>query len=78
MKKAIYKLTNKINNKIYIGQSIHPEKRLREHENRAKNKLDNYPIHNAIAKYGIDNFDFEIIEWTEDYDDKEFYYIKKI
>ena len=77
MIKAIYKITNKINGKMYIGQSVHPNKRLWEHENHARNKMDNYPIHNAISKYGIDNFDFKIIEWTEDYDNKEFYYIKK-
>jgi group I intron endonuclease len=77
MIKAIYKLTNKINNKVYIGQSVHPEKRLWEHENRAKNNTDNYPIHMAINKYGIENFDFEIIEWTSDYDNRESYYIKE-
>lgn len=31
MKKAIYKIENKINHKIYIGQSIHPEHRFLEH-----------------------------------------------
>lgn len=77
MIKAIYKITNKINGKEYIGQSIHPEKRLWEHKNHAKNEMDNYPIHNAIAKYGIENFDFDILEWTEDYDNMESYYIKK-
>lgn len=77
MIKAIYKLTNRINNKVYIGQSVHPEKRLWEHENRAKNNTDNYPIHMAINKYGIENFNFEIIEWTSDYDNRESYYIKE-
>ena len=27
MKKSIYKITNKINGKVYVGQSIHPQKR---------------------------------------------------
>lgn len=31
MKKAIYKIENKINHKIYIGQSIHPEQRFQQH-----------------------------------------------
>lgn len=31
MRKSIYKITNNINGKIYIGQSIHPEQRFHEH-----------------------------------------------
>lgn len=31
MEKAIYKIENKINHKIYIGQSIHPNQRFAEH-----------------------------------------------
>lgn len=75
MIKAIYGITNKLNGKKYIGQSVHPEKRLWEHINHAKKKDDEYPIHCAISKYGIDNFEFHIIEWTEDYDNREAYYI---
>lgn len=43
--------------KIYIGQTIHPEKRIREH----KNSKDNSYFHNAIQKYGFDAFKYEII-----------------
>ena len=36
MEKAIYKITNLINGKVYIGQSIHPERRWIEHKQRAR------------------------------------------
>ena len=71
MQKAIYKITNLINNKVYIGQSVHPNKRWTEHKQRAKNKTDEYPIHLAIAKYGEENFSFEVLFFTEDYNLKE-------
>lgn len=69
--KAIYKITNLLNNKVYIGQSVHPEKRWWEHKQRARTNYDNYPIHLAITKYGEENFSFEILEWTKDYDNEE-------
>ena len=53
----IYKATNKINGKSYIGQSNNIERRFSEH----KTKID-IPIEIAIRKYGIDAFNFEIIE----------------
>lgn len=65
MKGYIYKFENKINNKIYIGQTIRkPNIRYREHikGHNSKNSL----IHKAIVKYGIDNFTFSIIEEIED------------
>ena len=71
MKKAIYLITNKINSKQYVGQTIHPEKRWWEHQNRAAAHRDEYPIHLAINKYGADNFNFEVLEWTENYDQRE-------
>lgn len=74
MKKAIYKITNKINNKIYIGQSINPEQRFLAH--CYKHTEYKSLINNAINKYGKDNFELEIIGWFEDYNDKEKYYIQ--
>lgn len=55
----------------YIGQSVHPSKRWVEHKSKAKTLYDEYPIHLAMNKYGVENFSFEIIEWTEDYDTRE-------
>lgn len=54
---GIYKITNKLNDKVYIGQSVDINARWRQHIN-AK---DNYAIHNAIKKYGKENFSFEIL-----------------
>ena len=54
---GIYKITNKLNGKVYIGQSIDIDTRWRQHIN-AK---DNYAIHNAIKKYGEENFSFEVL-----------------
>lgn len=54
----IYSITNKINNKQYIGQTIHsPEKRF---DNHCKSK--NTYIGNSIRKYGKENFILKIIE----------------
>ena len=55
---GIYKITNLANNKAYIGQSVAIEKRWTKH----RSAKDEYPIHRAMRKYGLENFSFEIIE----------------
>ena len=54
---GIYKITNKLNGKVYIGQSRDIDARWRQHIN-AKDK---FAIHNAIKKYGEENFKFEVL-----------------
>ena len=54
---GIYKITNKLNGKVYIGQSRDIDARWRQH----CNAKDNYAIHNAIKKYGKENFSFEVL-----------------
>jgi len=56
----VYQLKNKINNKIYIGESKDPYKRLIRHKSNA-NCNKGYIIHSAIRKYGIESFDFSIL-----------------
>ena len=80
---GIYKITNKINNHFYIGQSVDIKARFRGHIYSAfhlEDKDHNSPIHLAIAKYGKDNFNFEIIEECskEELNDKEIYWINKL
>ena len=62
---SVYKITNITNQKKYIGSSIRPEKRQREHINNANNpnsQAYNYPLQCAFRKYGIENFNFEILK----------------
>lgn len=61
---GIYKITNLKNSKIYIGQSSNIMKRWYQHiiNSKSKNKQYERPLYQAIRKYGIDNFNFEIIE----------------
>lgn len=61
---TVYKITNRINGKCYIGSSIRVEKRWREHKNNAFNSNSpsyKYPLQCAIRKYGLENFLFEIL-----------------
>lgn len=54
----IYKIVNDINDKIYIGQtqkSLQERFRLHVYDSNKKN-ADNFPIHKAIRKYGMDKF----------------------
>ena len=71
MRKALYKITNLINGKAYIGQSINPQHRFIAHISRSINDSDNSPIHSAIKKYGKENFKFDIIEWSDNYNERE-------
>ena len=59
---GIYKITNKINNKVYIGKSIYIERRWYEHKTDMNNINKQNHLYNAMRKYGKDNFLFEIIE----------------
>ena len=61
---GIYKIKNKINNKIYIGQSKDINNRWKRHLYDARNGSSTL-LHAAIRKYGIDNFEFSIVEQCE-------------
>lgn len=80
---VIYKIKNKINGKIYIGQTINFKQRINAHINTAENKYKSakkYPVHRAIAKYGKENFSYEIIyeaKTKTELDEREAYYIQK-
>jgi len=72
---TIYKITNTINNKVYIGQTVQdPHKRWLEH----KRKMSNRHLKSAFELYGKDAFKFEIIEECyskEQLDEREKFHI---
>ena len=77
---GIYKITNLIDGKIYIGQSRNIEQRFQQHKLIPFRKsADDYDkvLYQAIREYGLDNFQFEIIEECkeEELNQKENYYI---
>lgn len=61
---SIYKVTNKLNNKKYIGFTCNPRVRFYQH---TKAETDT-AIHRAIRLYGCSNFKFEIIYQSKDFD----------
>lgn len=62
----IYKIINKVNGKLYIGQTRQKAKyRYSQHLRDSRINKDSFPIHCAIRKYGSENFKFEIIETIE-------------
>lgn len=79
--KAVYMITNLINDRSYIGSSKQLEKRIYEHiyaSTYKKHKQYNSKLYKDIRKYGIDNFDISILEEIDDDLDlraREQYYI---
>lgn len=77
---GIYKITNLINKKSYIGQSLDIHRRWRreiDDSNNPNSHSYDYPLMRAFRKYGIDNFNFEIIEECdiENLNEREMYWI---
>lgn len=71
----IYKITNMINGKSYIGKTnLSIEKRFKEHcRDSKKERCENRPLYSAMNKYGIENFTVEQIDKcsADEADEKE-------
>lgn len=77
---GVYKFTNNINNKVYVGQSNNIEKRFKDHKYAHLNpKHNNYhcKFYQALRKYGFEHFTFEILEETRETLSREVFYIKE-
>lgn len=77
---GIYCITNLTNSKVYIGQSINIPKRMQDHLFKAFGIGQcSRHLYNAMRKYGIDNFEWDILELCkrEELSIREAYYIKK-
>jgi group I intron endonuclease len=61
MKSYIYLITCLVNGKQYVGKTNDPEMRRWDHFYRSRNNKQKQVIHRAIAKYGEENFTFEVI-----------------
>ncbi|CAH9015350.1 putative GIY-YIG nuclease superfamily protein [Vibrio phage 424E50-1] len=61
--KWLYKITNTLSGKKYIGVTVDPERRWRQHKNKNTNCS---VLKSAMNKYGNANFSFELIFYGED------------
>ena len=60
----IYKITNDINDKVYIGKTLSSiEKRFQEHKkDSSRFHMESRPLYRAMNKYGCDHFQIELVE----------------
>lgn len=77
---GIYIWKNRINNKTYVGQSIDIERRKKQHLYSYKTKTSieyDKALYRAMRKYGIENFDFSVVEECDikDLNEKECYWM---
>lgn len=74
----IYKITNDINDKIYVGQTSGTLKeRFKQHKKKMNSEdRKTYPLYNAMRKYGIEHFSIKILEETDNLQEREQYWIK--
>ena len=75
----IYKITNDVNQKIYIGKTeFSIEKRFAEHcADAFRDRNEKRPLYAAMRKYGIEHFHIEIIEETDSPEERETYWIEQ-
>lgn len=78
----IYKARNRVNGKLYVGQTIGPlAHRIACHAYGARKRSKTNAFANAIRKYGLQSFSFEIIDEATTQkilDEKEKYWIKRL
>lgn len=73
---GIYMYTNRLDGKRYIGKSTDIEARRQKHLRNAKDGRESY-FYNALRKYGLKQFDFEVLEECseEELNEREKHYI---
>lgn len=66
----IYKITNKINHKVYIGQTVqkNPKMRWYAHCDYVRKGRKSY-LYDSMRKYGIENFSWEVIDNANNIDE---------
>ena len=76
----IYKITNDINQKIYGGKTERTvEERFLEHCRASKKEYcEKRPLYSAMRKYGVEHFHIELIEETNNPEEREIYWIEKL
>ncbi len=75
----IYRIVNDINDKIYIGKTqFSIEKRFRQHcKDSQRQQCNKRPLYNAMRKYGIQHFSIELIEETNNPEEREKFWIEQ-
>lgn len=74
----IYKITNRVNNKVYIGQThFTVEHRFKQHVKNYNIEHRKQALYKAFAKYGLENFTVETVEEVdaERLNEREMYWI---
>ena len=77
----LYQITNKVNNKKYIGITNNIQKRWGNEKSYPKDPNRRQVIQEAIHKYGVTNFDFEVLARgisIEEAVEREAQYIKEL
>lgn len=77
MSTIIYRITNTVNSKFYIGKT---NKTIQERFKRHcyNHKIQNTYLYNAMRKYGTDKFTIEILEETSNGNEREIYWIQEL
>lgn len=65
MSSGIYLITNNVNGKVYVGQSVNIERRWLAHKEASENGKELH-LYRAIRKYGIDNFSLKVLMYIND------------
>lgn len=73
----IYKIVNRVNQKVYIGKTQGTiEERFKQHLSEYKKpRCEKRPLYDAMNKYGIENFSVELVEETNNPEEQEQYWI---
>ena len=77
---VIYKITNTVNNKVYVGQTRRTfEQRKKQHLKSFKEQKTRTALINSVISHGVDKFIFNIIEECNDdnLDEREIFYINE-
>lgn len=78
---GIYKITNNLNGKCYVGQSKDIKRRWKEHQSKWMQRNEpQKALYRAFKKYGVENFSFEILQKcpVAELDEREEYWIRKL